>query len=379
MARSQGQVLFLATTYSHLAQFHIPFMDLLRSKGYSVHAAANVDGNHHISKVAATGTICWRIPFARSPYHPGNMAAFLRLRELFTAERYDLIHVHTPVAAFLGRYLAKATHQGPVVYTAHGFHFYKGAPLKNWLIYYTAEKIAARWTDSLIVMNSEDYSLGQRLGFTPGKNLFQTHGVGVDIGEFSRFPSDRICIRTELGIANDEPVVLCIGELSLRKNQDFLLDGWAIVGRTFNSGHLLLVGTGKRLEALSCRVRDEQIPRVHFLGYRKDIPELLAEADIVTLVSKHEGLPRCLMEAMSAGKPIIASNVRGNRDLVEHGTTGFLVDLGDRASLVLALRTLMVDANLRSSMGAAGKRKIQDYDLKYVVAEVEKVYEKLLG
>lgn len=354
-------------------------MNLLQSRGYAVHAAANVDGNHHVNKVAATGAICLNIPFARSPYHPQNMTAFLRLRELLTREHYDLIHVHTPVAAFLGRYLAKATRQGPVIYTAHGFHFFRGAPLKNWLVYYTAEKIAARWTDCLIVMNSEDHSLARRLGFSPGKNLFHTHGVGVDISEFSRHASDGSNIRTELGIANDEPVVVCIGELSVRKNQDFLLDGWAQIGHRLKFGHLLLVGSGDRLETLSRRVRHEQIPRVHFLGYRRDVPQILAQADIVTLLSKHEGLPRCLMEAMSAGKPIVASKVRGNRDLVEHGTTGFLVELGDTESLVSALETLMVDPGLRGSMGIAGNKKIQDYDLERVVAEINEVYEKFLS
>jgi glycosyltransferase involved in cell wall biosynthesis len=378
MAKPKGQVLFLATVYSHLAQFHIPFMNLLRSRGYTVHAAACMDGSHHVDRVVATGTTCWNIPFARSPYRPRNIIASLRLRELLAREHYDLIHVHTPVAAFLGRYLAKATRQGPVIYTAHGFHFFRGAPLKNWVVYYTAEKIAARWTDCLIVMNSEDHDLGQKLGFRPGRNLFHTHGVGVDVSKFSEHSSVNGDIRTDLCIDDDEPVVVCIGEVSTRKNQDFLLDGWALIGRKLDFGHLLLVGSGDRLETLSRRVERERIPRVHFLGYRKDVPQILAQADIVTLLSKHEGLPRCIMEAMSAGKSVVASNVRGNRDLVEHGTTGFLVDLGDTASLVSALEILMVNTDLRNSMGNAGKHKIKDYDLVSVVAELGEIYDRFL-
>jgi glycosyltransferase involved in cell wall biosynthesis len=377
MSTTRGKVLFLATVYSHLAQFHIPFISLLQSKGYIVHAAASIDGNH-IERVRSAGAVCWDIPFARSPYHPQNVSAFLQLKSLFSREHYDLVHVHTPIAAFLGRYLAKSTHQGPVLYTAHGFHFFKGAPLRNWLVYYSAEKVAARWTDALIVMNSEDYGLAQKIGFQPGKNLFYTHGVGVDLREFAGTSSGENGVRTELGIDAHQPVVACIGELSNRKNQSFLLDGWSLLAQRLQIGHLLLVGTGGYLDALKGRVHREGIPRVHFLGYRTDVPGILAQSDIVALVSKHEGLPRCLMEAMSAGKPIVASNVRGNRDLVEHRKTGFLVDLGDIASLASAMETLMVNPELRKSMGAAARERVQAYALDGVLSEMNSIYEAFM-
>ncbi len=377
MSNNKGQVLFLATVYSHLAHFHIPFINLLQSKGYVVHTAASVDGDY-VERVRATGAFCWDIPFARSPYHPRNVRAYQRLRELLRRERYDLIHVHTPVASFLGRYLAKKTHQGPVLYTAHGFHFFKGAPLRNWLLYYTAEKLAAKWTDALIVMNSEDYELAQKLGFQPEKNLFYVHGVGVDLNEFSPPSVLGGGVRSEFGIGTDEPVVTCIGELTDRKNQGFLLDAWSLLTERLDVGHLLLVGTGSRLEVLRRRVERERIPRVHFLGYRTDIPAILAETDVVVLVSKHEGLPRCLMEAMSAGKPIVASNVRGNRDLVEHLETGLLVELGDNASLASALETLMLDAELRNSMGLKAQQEIRAYSLQQVLREMSVIYERFL-
>jgi len=336
-----------------------------------------VDGDY-VERVRATGAFCWDIPFARSPYHPRNVRAYQRLRELLRRERYDLIHVHTPVASFLGRYLAKKTHQGPVLYTAHGFHFFKGAPLRNWLLYYTAEKLAAKWTDALIVMNSEDYELAQKLGFQPEKNLFYVHGVGVDLNEFSPPSVLGGGVRSEFGIGTDEPVVTCIGELTDGKNQGFLLDAWSLLTERLDVGHLLLVGTGSRLEVLRRRVERERIPRVHFLGYRTDIPAILAETDVVVLVSKHEGLPRCLMEAMSAGKPIVASNVRGNRDLVEHLETGLLVELGDNASLASALETLMLDAELRNSMGLKAQQEIRAYSLQQVLREMSVIYERFL-
>lgn len=374
---AHSQVLFLATIYGHLHQFHIPFMNSLQSKGFVVHAGASVDDRASLEKLERAGVVCWDIPFARSPYDPKNVKAFLRLRQLLSNEHFDLVHVHTPVASFLGRLLSKATHQGPVLYTAHGFHFYKGAPLKNWLVYYTAERVAARWTDALIVMNSEDYELAQRLGYRPGESLFRVHGVGVDLNVYSQ-PVASESIRHELGIGRDQPVVTCVAEFTDNKNQAFLLDAWAMLARRLGDGHLLFVGSGKNFDLLRNRADTEGIPRVHFLGYRTDVPQILLDSDIAVLVSKREGLPRSLMEAMASGKPVVATNVRGNRDLVEDGQTGLLIEPGDTASLASALERLLVDADLRKEMGSAGKARVQSFSLERVMEEMQSVYERWL-
>lgn len=371
-----SKILFLATVYTHLAAFHIPFMRFFKDQGYEVYAAASsAEGRREDMEKA--GVICWEIPFARSPYSPANLEAYRRLKTLLRENHFDLIHVHTPVAAFLGRYLAKKTGQGPVLYTAHGFHFYKGAPRKNWLVYYTAERLAARWTDGLIVMNGEDYENARRMGFEPGKNLFYVHGVGVDLSSFTASPAANI-IRQELGLATSDVVVTCVAEMIPRKNHDFLLDAWKLTAATHSCCHLLLVGTGEIKSYLEEKVKQDKIPRVQFLGFRRDVPEILCESDIVTLTSKHEGLPRCLMEAMAAGKPVVATNVRGNRDLVEDGRTGFLVELGDVLGLTAALERLMLDPGLRASMGAAGREKIRDYSLDKVLAEMAAIYGRYL-
>lgn len=371
------KVFFVASVYGHLAAFHIPFMKLLESKGYEVHAAASsADGR--MDEVEAVGVTCWDIPFARSPYSPRNVLAFTRLRNLLRNQHYDLIHVHTPVAAFLGRYLAKETHQGPVLYTAHGFHFYQGAPLRNWLIYYRAERIAAKWTDGLLVMNSEDYETAKRLGFKPGQNLFYVHGVGVNLEEFRTRTAVGTSIRAELGIRPDDVIITCVAEFNNNKNHGFLLDGWSRLTHHLGNCHLLLVGSGGEMEPLKEKVKCEKIPRVHFLGYRTDVPRIMSESDIVTLVSKREGLPRSVMEGMAAGKPIVASNVRGNRDLVENGRTGFLVELGDVPGLAAAFEKLILDRELRDRMGSAGRVRIQAYDLDNVLAEMSSIYERYL-
>lgn len=372
-----GKVLFVASVYTHLAAFHIPFMKLLQEKGYEVHAAASAAEGRK-EDVEAAGVTCWEVPFVRSPYSPANLHAYRRLRSLLRQHHFELIHVHTPVAAFMGRYLAKVTNQGPVLYTAHGFHFYKGAPRRNWIIYHNAERLAARWTDGLIVMNGEDFDNAQKLGFEPEKNLFYVHGVGVDLTKFSDPVAEKGNMRATLGIDPGDVVVTCVAEFNDNKNHVFLLEAWREFTERRDHVHLLLVGTGEKMGAMQQRVKQEGKPRVHFLGYRHDVPQILGETDIVALVSKREGLPKCIMEAMAASKPVVASNVRGNRDLVEHGKTGLLVELGDVPGLVKALERLTSDPELRAAMGAAGQEKIRDYSLEKVLAEMAGIYDRYL-
>jgi len=377
-SENSGKVLFIATVYTHLAAFHIPFMKMLQEKGYEVHAAASsFEGRRE--DVERIGVTCWEIPFARSPYSPANIQAYNKLKDLLGKHYFDLIHVHTPVAAFLGRYLAKAIKQGAVLYTAHGFHFYQGAPRRNWLIYYTAERIASRWTDGLIVMNSEDFENAQQLGFKPGENLFYVHGVGVDFKQYAKNNfQDESNIRKELGISKSDVVITCVAELNENKNHDFLLDGWKKLTKQYFNVHLLLVGAGEKMAILQRKIKDEKLERVYFLGFRRDAPQILKETDIAALVSKREGLPKCVMEAMAMGLPLVASNVRGNRDLVEDGQTGFLVELGDVVGLARAMEKLILDRELRNAMGEAGQKKIQDYSLEKVLVEMERIYERYL-
>jgi glycosyltransferase involved in cell wall biosynthesis len=373
-----GKVLYLATVYTHLAAFHIPLMKLLQSWGYKVHAAASPDEGHK-SEVEAIGVRCWDVPFVRSPVSPKNLVAYRQLKALFAQERYDLIHVHTPMAAWLGRLAAKRTGQGPVLYTAHGFHFYKGAPWPYWLFYYPAERLAAHWTDGLIVMNSEDYERAQRMGFKPGKNLFFVHGVGVDLEQFSPAPKSRTSVREELGLSDQDVVVMCVAEFTSTKNHAFLLAAWSKVAREEPCAHLLLIGDGQLKQSMERRIRVENIPNVHFLGFRGDVPRLLQSADILVLPSRREGLPRSIMEAMAAGKPVVATDVRGNRDLVGNGVTGILVKLGDVVGLAQAILQLIHDPELRLRMGEAGREKMQAYSLDHVIKEMSEIYARYLS
>ncbi len=285
------------------------------------------------------GIICHKIDFARSINPLAALNSLKQLTNLMQENKFSLVHVHTPMAAFLGRLAAKLTHTRPVLYTAHGFHFYNGAPWYYWAFIYPAEYIAVKWTDGLIVMNQEDYINAQRMGFPPNKNLFLVHGVGVDLKQIIKFSliddnNDIRSIRKELDISDKDIVISCVAEFTPTKNHIFLLKAWNKIAQDFKRIHLLLVGKGGCLEFIKKQVKLNSLPRVYFLGYRKDVPQIIAESDIITLVSKREGLPRVIMEAMALGKPVVVSNVRGDRDLIQQGENGFLVRLGDIEGLV---------------------------------------------
>ncbi len=376
--RGKGKVLFVASVYSHLAAFHKPFMQLLMDEGYEVHSAAS-SASGRMAEVAALGVTCWDIPFCRSPYDLQNVKAYQHLSRLIRDNHYELIHVHTPNAAFLTRLAARGLSDTSVLYTAHGFHFYSGVPLKNWLTYYNAERVAARWTSGLIVINQEDYMNARRMGFKAGENLFFVNGVGVPLEVYEPIHTEGASIRSELGIHERDCLITSVAELNRNKNHAFLLDAWARLSQDHFGVHLLLVGKGSQDDILRQRVAQEGLERVYFLGYREDVPSILRESDIVTLVSKREGLPRCIMEAMAVGRPVVGTNVRGIRDLVVDRETGLLVNPGDVQGLCRAFEELLSNEKKRLSMGQAARRRIEAYSLERVIADMRSIYARYLG
>ena len=196
--------------------------------------------------------------------------------------------------------------------------------------------------------------------------------------ELERFRNVNSSLRGELGIGDDEVVVTCVAEFTPTKNHSFLLAAWKEVAKRFGHAHLLFVGDGELLEKTRVWAERESLPRVHFLGRREDVPAVLSASDIVVLVSKREGLPRALLEGMAAGKPLVATDVRGNRDLVEDGVNGFLVPLGDVRALAFALEQLIGSKELREKMGRESLRKVEAYSLERVLQEMEEIYRKFL-
>lgn len=373
-AGPSGKVLFVATVARHILAFHVPFIRLLQSWGCEVHVACNPVGE--ADAIRGLGVVLWEMPFSRVPWAPANLRAFRKLCFLLKQHPYSLVHVHTPVAAFLARLAARLTGAGPVLYTAHGFHFFRGAPFLNWILYYPAERLCARWTDGLIVMNSEDYAMACKL-LGDRDRVFFVHGVGVPVERFeAKLPaSEREEIKGELGVPERARVAVVIGELTGTKNQEQILSAWPLVLKAVPHACLLVVGDGSRrgyLQRLSRRLGVED--RVKFLGFRNDVERIIALAEVVILTSRREGLPRAILEAMATGKPVVATDVRGTRELVVHGKTGFLVEVGDIEATAEYIVRLFTDPGLAAGMCALAHERIEPYALEKVLREMKEIY-----
>ncbi len=378
MTEGRRKVLFVATVESHLLNFHIPYMKLLQEKGYEVHVATKL-GNRR-QEFDEIGVIKHNVDFSRSPYSPKVFKSLEQMEKMLKEIRFSLVHVHTPVAAFVTRLACQRTNTHPVLYTAHGFHFYKGAPLKNWLLYYNMEKLAAHWTDGLITINEEDYKAAQKFKLRKNGKMFFVPGVGVDVVSLEqRIASiDRSEKRKELGLSADAAVIITVGELNANKNHIQVLEALSKLNKT--NFHYLIVGNGEDEQKLQKAVNELLLrDKVSFLGFRRDVPELLTASDVFILTSRREGLPKAVMEAMAVGLPIIATDVRGNRDLVKSGENGYLVPLGNAEQTAIAIERLIDSEDLRRSMGGKSKELVKQYDLQNILKEMEKIYDNILN
>ncbi len=318
------KVLFVATVVQkHINVFHIPFLKMFQEAGYTTYVAAANDTTDQNVVIPHCDEYI-EINFKRNPLHPINFPAYRKLRRLIQSNDFDIIHCHTPVGGLLGRIAArKARKKGTrVFYTAHGFHFYKGAPLKNWLIYYPAEKICSYFTDVLITINREDYALANKK--MKSKQIVHIPGVGIDLSRFENVQVDRAAKRQEIGVPEDAFLLLSVGELNENKNHQVVIN--AIARLQDSRIHYAIAGVGDKKEYLM--QLDESLgvsEQVHLLGYRKDIPELLPAADVFCFPSFREGLSVSIMEAMACGLPCVASKIRGNVDLLSN-SSDFLFD-----------------------------------------------------
>ena len=370
------KVLFTATVVkTHIMQFHIPYLKMLKEMGYETFVAARNDYEDPAECIIPWCDHYIDIPFERNPLKPTNRKALKQLKELIDREHFNLIHTHTPVGAMLTRIAARDArkHGTTVIYTAHGLHFYKGAPALNWLAYWPVEKHLSKDTDVLITINKEDYEFART--HMDAKETFYVPGVGIDT-QYLRFSMDsRNRVREELGM-QDDFVLLSIGELIKRKNHRTALEAIAKLKNDEIYMHLqyLICGSGVLLEELKeyCRTLGIE-DKVHFLGYRHDIPELCSAADLFVFMSLQEGLPVAPMEAMSCSLPVVCTAIRGNIDLVEDGVNGLLI-ANDPDELARRIKELYSTPQIRITMGQKSRLKALDYDQTKILEQVREIY-----
>ena len=366
------KVLFTATVDSHILCFHIPFLKLFHDKGYEVHVATNgTDEIPYCDKKI-------KVSFERSPFKFNNIRAIKQLRKVINEEHYDIIHTHTPMGSVVTRLAAKKARKNGtrVIYTAHGFHFYKGASLKNWLLFYPIEKLLSRITDDLITINMEDYEFARK------KFHCQVHyvpGVGIDENKFnfSMSNEDKKELRKSLNLKDDDFVMIYPAEISARKRQIWLINAITELLRNHKDIHLLLPGKDSLNGKCQKLVKELELSsQVHFLGYRKDIPKLLKISNIALSSASQEGLPVNIMEAMYVGLPIVASDCRGNRDLVKDGENGYLIELNDKGKFSNSILKLYNEKNNYSKYFKYNRELVKKYYLDNVMKYMVKIYKQ---
>ena len=319
------RVLLIATVQSHIGQFHKPLMKLLKESGWEIHVAARDNLDEKNGLQLDYPDRIFNVPFQRSPLDRRNIEAYKQLKRILTEYHYDVIHCNTPVGGILGRIAANKYRKGgktKVFYTVHGFHFYKGAPIQNWLIYYPIEKIMSRFTDKLITITKEDYKLAKRRLHCP---VFHIHGVGANTTKY--FPLNEETQekqKAELGLSGC--IIMIVGELLPNKNQKTAILAMKSVIEQFPDAHLLIASNGSERENLERIVRTERLGNnVQFIGYTTHLEKYLQICDLEVACSYREGLPLNIVEAMLCGKPVVASHNRGHNELVKDGINGYLV------------------------------------------------------
>ncbi len=351
------------------------FKDLIKhltDQGHTVDLACNeqdykIDPFFHELKLKTFPLSC-----SRSPFSAGNVKAVKEIKEIVKNGGYDIVHCHTPIAAACTRLACKGFRKKGlrVIYTAHGFHFFKGAPKQNWAIFYPLEKLCARYTDTLITINREDYELSKNK-FKTTKSLY-VPGVGINTERFADAACDREAKRKELAVPEDAFLLLSVGELNENKNHRTVIK--AIAELESKNVHYAVAGKGGERENLLSLASELGISdRIHLLGQRNDIRELLKTADAFLHPSLREGLPVSVTEALAAGLPCIVSNIRGCSDLVDENG-GFLCEPLDKNAFAEKINRLMFDSALCASMGEYNRQKATQFDIKAIIDSMCKIY-----
>ena len=373
------KLLIVTTVPITIRSFLLPFIHHFRNLGWQVDGMAQ--GVSEEPECVAACDRVWDIEWSRNVLDPKNLLSGVkRVKEVVAQGNYDLVQVNTPIAAFVTRLALRSLDKPKVIYTAHGFHFYRGGSAIKNAIFFNLEKLAGNWTDYLITINQEDETAAKKYNFLPPERIFYTRGIGVDTNRYasSQVSEDDVQqIREELGLDNADILMISIAEFSPRKRHRDMLNALAKLNNS--RVHLAFAGDGPLEEEMKQLGKKLNIDKqLHFLGFRTDIPALIQTASAVILVSQQEGLPRSIMEAMCLNTPVIGSNIRGTQDLLED-CCGLLVELGDIDGIANAMTKIINDPAGVKEITQKAKNKMVDYDIKQIIAEYTKIFDLALN
>ena len=376
---SKKKALLVTTVSGFVPQFEMGNVAILKELGYEVHYASNFNNPSYGTdnkRLEGTGIICHQVDFERSPFNKKNLQAYKQLVKIMKDENIDLVHCHTPMGAVLARLAAKKCGIKDVLYTAHGFHFFKGASIKNWLIYYPVERFLSRYTGTQICINMEDFNNAKKFKAT---NVEYIAGVGIDtkgIKEKSDIEDkQKDELKKELNLKDTDRILITAGEMIERKNQQFLLEVVKKIKEKETPVKLIVCGHGRLEHFLKSKVKELGVENnVIFTGYRTDIYKILGLAEIFLFSSLQEGLPVAVMEAMAVGLPVVCSNVRGNADLIDNEKGGYVLDKFDVNRWADLIYSLLMDKNRLKSFGEYNMNRIKEYDRSNVEKEMRRIY-----
>ena len=373
------KVLFVAKVVrSHIMTFHIPYLKLFKEMGWETAVAAHNDFENPEECVIPHCDTYFDVPFERFPLSPSNATSYRELKKIIDAGDYDIIHCHTPVSAMITRLAALGARKRgtKVIYTAHGFHFFKGAPLINWLLYFPVEWALARFTDALITINKEDYARAQKFA---AKRVYYVPGVGIDTKKYAVDPDTkrvkREAIRTELGIPADAIVLLSVGEVNENKNHRVVIEALNVLEA--KNVHYIVCGRGELEESHKALANQLGLnSRVHLTGYRSDVADFYHAADIFVFPSLREGLPVAVMEAMASGLPVVCNSIRGCADLIEDSVNGAKL-LECDPDVYAAAVGIYIERNARQHVAAVNQQKATEFDLTKIIDRYRSIYNEM--
>lgn len=334
------KALMYASVASMIQQFNMENIRLLQELGYKVDVACNFKFGSTISKekidklkadLKNMDVDFYHVPIPRKTTDINNLKKSYHItKDLMNKEKYDLIHCHSPIGGIICRIANKNSNcysTSRMIYTAHGFHFFKGnSPLKNF-VFRNIEKYGAKYTDTLITINKEDYEAAKKFKLKKNGKVEYVPGVGIDIDKINSVNGERDKLINELCIPEDSILLISVGELSKRKNHEVIVK---TLKELPNNIHYLICGQGSLGNYLLDLAKQNNLSeRVHLLGFRSNVVEIVKSCDIFVFPSLQEGLPVALMEALACKKPCVASKIRGNVDLIENKKNGILVESQD--------------------------------------------------
>ena len=381
------KVLMLASVASMIDQFNRENIVILEGLNFQIDVACNFEYGSSTSQervqqfkkeLNQKNISTFHVPMPRNISKIKDMVcSYKKVRDIVNENKYDIIHCHSPIGGVIARLASRNARKrgSKIIYTAHGFHFYNGSSIKNWIFFYPIEKLCARFTDCIITINKEDYKRAIDNKFSARKIVY-VPGVGVDIEKKQNIVTNTEQKKLEFGIT-DEYVLLSVGELNHNKNHETIINAISMIDFPII---YIVCGKGEKIDYLNDLVQRLGLEeKVIFAGYRNDIDELLKMSDIFCFPSYREGLSVALMEAMAAGLPVICSNIRGNVDLIENGRGGYLSDPNDVVGFAENIEKLIADKNERIKMSNNNKKDIQKFGKIKVNNQMRQIYEECVG